>query len=201
MRKLVILVALLCASAVPRSAAAGSGMLEGFQLGIRTGWAVPLGSFEKNGLKLNDTMDGQVPIWLDLGYRVMPNLHASAVLQWGLARVAHCPSGETCFAQDGRVGVAFDYHFLPSLRFDPYAGIGMSFEVLSLDLGPRTTTYRGFEWLNLQAGADWPFSKALRVGPVVSYGLGQFLWRNGSSIDSKDLHHWIHFAVRATYDL
>lgn len=77
----------------------------------------------------------------------------------------------------------------------------MSFEVLSLDVGPRTTTWRGFEWLNVLAGADWPLSKALRLGPVVSYGLGQFLWRNGSSVDSTDVHHWLHFAVRATYDL
>jgi hypothetical protein len=44
-------------------------------------------------------------------------------------------------------------------------------------------------------------SKTLRLGPVVSYGLGQFLWRNGSSIDSTDLHHWVTFAVRATFDL
>lgn len=201
MRTLITVIAFLAAAVVPRSAAAEPGMLEGFQLGIRTGWAVPFGAVEKNGLELNDAMDGQVPIWLDLGYRATPNLHAAAVVQWGLARVANCPSGETCFAQDGRAGLTLDYHFLPSLRFDPYAGVGMAFEVLSLDLGSRTTTYRGMEWLNVQAGADWPMSQSLRIGPVVSYGLGQFLWRNGSSVESKDVHHWVHLAIRATFDL
>jgi opacity protein-like surface antigen len=122
-------------------------------------------------------------------------------VQYGLGRITHCPAGENCLAQDGRFGLTLDYHFMPNVRFDPYAGVGMAFDVLSLDLGSQTTTYRGFEWLNLQVGADWPMSKTLRLGPVVSYGLGQFLWRNGSSIDSTDLHHWVTFAVRATFDL
>ncbi len=201
MRRLITLVAVLGAIAVPRGAAARSELLQGLQLGVRTGWAVPLGALERHGLDLNDAVDGQIPIWIDLGYRFTPNLHAAAVVQWGYARVAHCPSGESCFAQDGRAGLTLDYHFMPSLRMDPYAGIGMAFEVLSMDLGPRTTTYRGIEWLNLQAGADWPTSRALRLGPFVSYGLGQFLWRNGSSVDSTDVHHWIQFGVRATYDM
>jgi outer membrane protein W len=201
MRKLIVVAALLVAGAVPRSAAAASSLLEGFQLGVRTGWAVPFGAVEKGGGNLADAVEGQVPIWLDLGYRITPALHAAAVVQYGLGRVTHCPSGQSCLAQDGRFGLTLDYHFLPSLRFDPYAGVGMAFDVLSLDLGSRTTTYRGFEWLNVQVGADWPMSKTLRLGPVMSYGLGQFLWRNGSSIDSTDVHHWVTFAVRATFDL
>lgn len=200
MRKLTTIVAVLAAIAAPVGAAAGPA-IEGLQLGLRTGWAIPLGSLEGHGVHVNDAIDGQVPLWLDVGYRVMPSLHAAATVQWGYAAVAHCPAGQSCFAQDARVGFALDYHFMPSLRMDPYAGIGMAFEVLSMDLGSRTSTYRGFEWLNVQAGADWPVSNALRLGPYASYGLGQFLWRNGSSVDSQDLHHWIQLGVRATFDL
>jgi len=58
-----------------------------FVLGLRLGYGVALGSAEKDG-KMSNLVSGQIPIWLDLGYMVTPNLMLGLYGQYGVGSTA-----------------------------------------------------------------------------------------------------------------
>ncbi|MGC4064078.1 MAG: hypothetical protein QM784_05445 [Polyangiaceae bacterium] len=67
----------------------------------------------------------------------------------------------------------------------------------------------GFEFLNLQGGADFKLSPAFGLGPFVSFSLGQYGTMNqkgpgidsSDSIDNKAFHEWLTLGVRGAFTL
>jgi len=173
----------------------------GLALGLRVGYAIPMGkagaipsqtgatNTSKDGL--SDTITGMVPLWFDVGYRLNPSLYLGAFFQYGFAFVKEdngngCGQGFSCSAHDISFGANLHYHILPDATFDPWVGAGFGYEFLtasssgSASLGAQTltfdgsTTLKGFQFLVLEAGGDFKATPALAVGPFVNFALGKY---------------------------
>lgn len=186
-----------------------------FVLGLRLGYALPMGSAAKNQ-KMSDSISGMIPIWLDVGYMVTPNIMVGIYGQYGLISMADkaCPSGADCSASDLRFGVQGQYHLSPSENLDPWFGLGIGYESASWKASAggqeMKTTYSGLEFLNLQGGADFKLSPAFGLGPFVSFSMGQYssasvtlpgLGEVSGSITDKAMHEWLTLGVRGAFNL
>ena len=76
-------------------------------LGLRLGYGIPLGTSAgasdvpgDQDEKLSDTYSGMIPIWLDLGYFVTPQIMLGLYGHYGIGLVADsentCPEGADC---------------------------------------------------------------------------------------------------------
>jgi hypothetical protein len=195
------------------------------ELGARTGVALPMGSFA-SGVQMSDSLDAQVPVQIDLGFRPDPHLFVGAYGSYGFVLPASgvCQGGN-CSGSDVRAGLEAQYHFRPGRRFDPWLGVGAGYEWLHLaswSTGQRdgidTSTdtnlsLRGWEIVNAQAGLDYALCTGVRVGPFVGFSLGQFENESQSStvrgiehasstdIQQTALHEWLTLGVRGSFDL
>ncbi|SRR6266540_1682330 len=186
-------VSFLCAFAAPAAAQQDSG----FAFGIRTGYALPMGTEGRvvTGIGVRDVTfsadlssdtSGMIPIWLDAGYRINPNWYVGAFVQYGFVFINEDNHPEcnqfSCSAHDIRFGVNLHYHFSPAASFDPWVGAGIGYETLTVKtsgslLGVPFETSRdskGFEFLDLQVGGDFRTSPHFGLGPFVSFSLGEY---------------------------
>lgn len=211
----------------PAPTAAGSAGGK-FAIGLRLGYGVPLGSAAKNddgsSNKMSDGFGGQVPIWLDLGYMVTPNLMLGLYGQYGFGSVSGqlksicdqaSAAGVSCSVSDIRFGVQAHYHFSPAEKIDPWLGLGVGYELLKISLsgdgGDGSITDKGFEFANLQGGVDFKVLPSFGVGPFVSFSFGQYGSTStsgaftdfgaGGDITNKAIHEWLTFGARGAFTL
>jgi len=186
---------------VPRSS--------GPRLALRSGFAFPFGqTFVASGA-ISDTVTGYVPIRVDLGYRFSRHFCVGVAAQLADVVANTCPSGTTCSGSNLRFGVMLAYHLLPSRAIDPWLGIGMGFEQLSVSraVGDARVDIaaRGIELLDVELGADYRPTRAFRIGPVLSSSIGQFtaVTVNGTATSdfSPVLHAWVMIGLRGAFDL
>jgi hypothetical protein len=223
----IVLVVLLVAAA-PAWAAELPG--RGFEVGVRTGYAFSAGNLgaTENGTDngLGDYVGGQWPLWLDVGYRVLPELYLGGYFQYGFGFVNDdrqdlCRNANVdCSASDVRLGVMGRYNFTPAWLASPWLGLGIGYEWGSFSLhqsiiGSSNTDsgWSGFEIVNLQAGADFYVSPHLVLAPFISFSLGQFrsvstttTTNNTSTTTDEDLakhsiHEWILIGARFAFQL
>jgi hypothetical protein len=95
----------------------------GFEIGVRLGYGLPMGDLAKDA-KLSDSVSGMLPIWLDIGYRINPNIFVGGYAQYGIAFVKDCPDSASCSASSIRFGAQAHYHIIPDQTFDPWVGLG-----------------------------------------------------------------------------
>lgn len=183
------------------------------ELGARLGYSLPAGSTAENQ-SLSDGFSGQLPVQIDVGYRINPHFYVGAYGQLGYAfPKSDCASGASCSGLDTRVGISAQYHILPEAKFDPWVGVGTGYEWLTAKVSQgdasASETAHGFEFVNLQLGGDYRVSNQFAIGPFASLSLGQFskqsLSLNGrdtsGDIDKTALHEWITLGVKGTFDL
>jgi outer membrane protein W len=197
-----------------------------FVIGLRLGYALPMGSVDKNSdgssEKMSDGVSGQFPIWLDLGYMVTPNVMLGLYGQYAFGSLAgeikaacdqDAQFGVSCSESDIRFGVQGQYHILPTEKVDPWLGLGVGYEMMKISVSGAgqdgSVTLKGFEFANLQGGVDFKPLPNLGVGPFVSFSFGQY----GSSssdgaaaslnqdITNKAIHEWLTFGVRGAFTL
>jgi hypothetical protein len=205
----------LCCSA--GTARAGDRAVE---VGFRTGYALPMGDLEggANGnpsLSLGDAVNGVLPLWFDVGYRFNPNMMIGGFLQYGFAFVntgkqTECTmGGNSCSANDLMIGAQFHYHIMPDGPIDPWVGAGVGWESLSANetlLGQNVSVgYSGFQFLNVQGGADFKVMSNFGLGPFLMLSFGEY---NGCSsnqgsctLQATSLHEWLTLGVRGVYDI
>jgi opacity protein-like surface antigen len=199
----------------------------GLEVGVRTGYAFSAGRLgaPPNGTD-NDVgtyVGGQWPIWLDAGYRFNRDLYLGGFFQYGFGfvnddRQSGCRNANVdCSASDTRVGIMGRYHLPVVSVLSPWLGLGMGYEWGKFSsnqslIGSSGVEYgwSGFEFANLQAGADYRVSSLFAVAPFISFSVGQFRYLStttdlGSTrtITDEDLaktslHEWIMFGVRAS---
>ena len=193
----------------------------GVDLGVRLGYGIPLGEIAENG-DLNDAVTGQVPIWIDAGYRITPNWVVGLYFQYGFAFLADslCPNGADCSAHDIRVGLQGQYRFMPREKVNPWLGLGIGYEWLGGSVSVTTPVGsaevsldgHGFEFVNLQGGADFQVGDGIGIGPFLSFSLGEYSRGSASvtgagtasgsqDIQNKALHEWLTLGVRGAFDL
>jgi len=199
-----------------------------FVLGLRLGYALPMGSLANNpdgsSSKMTDGVAGHFPIWLDLGYMVSPNVMLGAYAQYAFGSVAGdlkracdqaSSAGISCSAHDIRLGFQAQYHVAPQAMVNPWFGLGVGYELLTIGFSGAgqsgSTTAEGFEFANLQAGADIKALPNLGVGPFVSFSFGQYgsvsnsgsvaEGGSGGDIENKAIHEWLTLGVRGAFKL
>ena len=173
----------------------------GPQLGARIAYAVGAGSVY-SGLSVSSSSNGALPIQIDLGWRLLPMLYVGAYGQYAPVFVKNnpvsCPDGFSCSAQDWRFGIQADVHPLPMVRFDPYVGIGIGYEILHTGINGSTdvptpagtltgtadasVVDRGWEFVTLTIGADFRANDFLGIGPFVSGSLNRYNVHNGTRV-------------------
>ncbi|MEI9936524.1 MAG: hypothetical protein WDO69_04795 [Pseudomonadota bacterium] len=201
------------ASAPVAEASTGASTGGGFadkkiRLGLRLGYGLPLGSVA-DGSKMSDGLSGQIPIWIDAGYMVTPNVLVGLYGQYGFALTKNCPTGDDCSAHDIRFGIQAQYHLMPAESVDPWLGLGFGYEILGVSQTTQGFTVsgdvKGFEFVNLQGGADFKVADAVAVGPFVSFSLGQYSTASqgdvSADIQNTALHEWLTLGVKGTFGL
>ncbi|MBN2576305.1 MAG: outer membrane beta-barrel protein [Deltaproteobacteria bacterium] len=221
----IAFVVLLLAARPVRAAMPGDS---GFEIGVRTGYAFSAGRLgappDGTDYDLDDYVTGQWPIWIDAGYRLNPNLYLGGYFQYGTGFVNDdrqdlCRNANVnCSASDVRLGAMARYHFVPAWPLSPWAGLGFGYEWGTFSLHQSLlgesdidSLWHGFEFLNLQAGADYRFAHRFVLAPFLSFSLGQFrkietTTRAGStttttteSLAKKSIHEWILIGVRVAF--
>src|SRR5262249_55000727 len=101
----------------------GASEEHGLQFGVRSGYAIPLGSAygpiagQPSTTDFKDEIKGMIPIWADVGYRFNPNWYLGGFFQFGFGLVpsnSECSlAGVSCSENDLRFGLNLHYHFLP----------------------------------------------------------------------------------------
>ena len=201
----------------------------GLELGVRTGYAFSAGETGAvpNGTDANlgDYVSGQWPFWLDVGYRFDPNLYLGAFVQYGFGVVnddarTQCRMANTdCSASDTRLGIMGRYRFAPIWKLAPWAGLGIGYEwgsysyhlstaITNLDVG---SSWSGWEFANLQAGADYRLAPQFSIAPFISVSIDQFQSTttttavgnttnpNTQDLAKKSIHEWIMIGARVSF--
>jgi hypothetical protein len=184
----------------------------GFQMDIRTGYSVPMGS-AYGGKKLSDISSGQVPFILDIGAKVIPELFVGGYFGLafggaGGAEKTNCNRlNADCVSVGIHLGVEAQYHILPAGAVNPWLGYGLGFESFgegrtvngvstSLGLG-------GFQFARFMGGVDFRVTRVFGVGPFVDLAMASYGTSNDGSV-SVDIpetrtHQWLTLGVRFVF--
>lgn len=174
-------------------------------LGARAGYAMPGGNVEKDA-PMKDALQSNIPIQADLGMSVLPYVGVGLYGSYGPTTLASkqkdaCSAGGvSCSGSQIRGGLQLVLRIpiLDSLWGGAFAGL----EQQSIKGGSTTTKYTGWE-AGLQAGYDFSVLPLFKMGPFVSYGIGQFTSVSGgdAKIEDKAQHSALTVGLRALFDL
>lgn len=183
----------------------------GFVLGARGGWAIPGGDLTE-GAKVSDQIDGQVPIWVDLGWTVADQLTLGAYVRFA-PNVRDSSAIDRCDLVDADcggyglgAGAQVAFRLVPG-KAGPWLGAFGGFEALSFEQGLDTRAadqaLRGWE-LGAQGGIDFAWGPIV-LGPYVTFSFGRFtvldldLGDVGSptfEIPDEATHRWLQLGLR-----
>ncbi len=198
----------------------------GLSLGLRAGYALPMGSVAKDPrlgsqTDLSKYASGMAPLWLDVGYRITPNWYVGGYFSFALLST----SGDFCKSRAGanaacsssgndiRFGAAARYTFRPKTKVAPWVGLSTGYEItnISASANGRTLdgTAKGWEFVGAHFGVDVRVAREITVGPMINASIGQYTsdtWSNQNGSTSADynntaLHQWIFLGLRGNYDL
>jgi hypothetical protein len=188
----------------------------GFQIAIRPGVAIPLGSVQ-NGLKLSDVASPQFAATVDIGAKIIPNLFIGGYLGLNIGGAGGSLSDScntanaTCTAVTLRIGVQAQYHIIPDGKINPWVGYGIGYEATSINesVGALSvsTTAAGVEFAHLMAGVDFRISRVFGIGPFADLAVAQYSsFSSGNSnnstsqdITDKALHEWLTIGAKITF--
>ncbi|HET6338619.1 MAG TPA: outer membrane beta-barrel protein [Polyangiales bacterium] len=222
-----LLAAVLACGCLFSTAAHAHDRDTGFEGGLRVGYGIPLGDADGGpDSSLSGGISGQIPIQIDLGYRVIPNLTIGLYGQYGFGFVGDdasdgCDASSqiSCSAHDIRLGIQAHYHFQPGQKLDPWIGLGLGYEWMGFSVEGGglevSSTLHGFEFFNFQAGLDIAVAEHFYIGPVLTLSFAQFsslsidcssssglcdqMPSASGDIDEKALHEWLMIGVRGVY--
>jgi hypothetical protein len=209
-----VALAIACAS-LPAHADEEQGLAVGFRTGVGFAMGKAYSLQGAGDTSLASFEGGQWPFWFDLGWRFNPNWYAGIWYQFGMT---HPPNAtcQSCDGNDQRFGIQAHYHIMPTQLVDPWVGLGIGYEVARLNQGnsasqgETSVIAHGFQYLDLQLGADLRFSKVVPFGPYLDFSLGGYSGAsvkdvNGNSADvpgfSGGTHEWLELGVRAQFNL
>jgi hypothetical protein len=193
-----------------------------FLVSARTGFFLPVGSVSGGASEkpMSDVVLGQIPIQVDLGGR-MENLFVGGFAAMGanfLATDYNCNPELRCSSSSISFGLQVHYHLAPERPLNPWFGVGVGYELLSVRTEDRSndanyvqTVFHGPQLLKLMGGAEFRASSRFVVGPFAEISVGEYwnvsarLRRSPAEISTsealagKALHAWMGLGVRVTY--
>ncbi|HEX7667785.1 MAG TPA: hypothetical protein VF407_24830 [Polyangiaceae bacterium] len=177
----------------------------GFQMAARLGYQVPLGN-AADGVKQSDIFGGQVPVYLDIGGKVHPNVFVGGYLGLG---IGGCGDGfaqsQSCASASFHFGAEILVSILPDRLVDPWVGYGIGIETGAVSTGDnRTGSLLGVEFGHFLGGVDFRVTKGFGIGPYLDFGVGEYTSQsykvNGveltSGIDGKAVHESFTLGAR-----
>lgn len=176
-------------------------------VGARVGFAFGLGKLDGT-TEMRDAVDQQIPVQLDVAFRVRPRLAVGAYGAYGFGRVSgtmqvSCGGGGACTSTALRLGGQVLYYFEGEER-TPWIGLGAGWQSLSVDTGPVELEVTGWEYLVLQGGIDIHESARIHLGGFLSGSLGRFTRQTvggfSTPLDART-HEWITLGVRGEFRL
>lgn len=181
----------------------------GFQMDIRTGYSVPMGSAQAN-VDLSNMVSGQVPIFVDIGAKLIPQLFIGGYFGLGIggaggtSKDACNANGWDCSAVTVHIGVEAQYHILPAGFVNPWVGYGLGYESLGLATSKNgvtnSTSVGGFEFARFMGGADFRVSRVFGVGPFVDLSMATYSsGSNGATIQNTATHEWLTLGARFVF--
>lgn len=177
------------------------------KVGLRLGYMLPMGDSAKD-VKLSDSVSGGIPIWLDLGYMVTPNIMVGLYASYAFLMLSSdvkdlCDAAKVdCSASQLRFGLQGQYHLSPGQSLDPWFGLGIGMEMVDQKAGDTKTGLSGLEFANIMAGADFKAMDNFTVGPFLSFSIGQYSKVTGDvegDIKDKAMHQWLTIGVKGTF--
>jgi len=184
-----------------------------WQLALRSAYALPFGkATAASGDDLSQTLSGAIPLALEINYRLTPEVYVGAFGRYGFgslsAPLSAACTGGSCSASTLEIGLGAYYHFHPRDTVDPWLGLGVSYEQMTVSgSGPGGSfdaTIAGFQFLDLQLGFDYQVSRVFAVGPFASVAVGQYsrVDAAGSSgtIGNTALHGWFNAGVKMSFN-
>ena len=191
----------------------------GFQLGLRTGYQVPMGKATgASNSEMSNTYAGQVPIFIEIGGKPMPSLFVGGYLGLGFGGAAGdfdatCKAnGLSCSTFSVRFGAEILYYILPGEMADPWLGYGIGFESSGFTISAGGQSFSanesGFEFAHLMGGVDFRVSRVFGIGPFVDLSMGEFsryhadLLTGGieeGDITNTATHEWLAFGARGVF--
>jgi hypothetical protein len=197
----------------------GPAIRIGFQMALRTGYSLPLGKASGGeGGEMSDLTGGQVPLMVELGGKVVPNLFLGAYLGVAAGPVA----GNTddlcdrenydCYAATVRAGLQGHFQLMPHSSTNPWIGYGIGYESLTLvqssDTDDGSVTNGGPEYARIMAGLDFRLSRTFGLGPFVDLSIGKYTrYRHdppGEEDETGDIpqsgtHEWLTLGARFVF--
>ncbi len=206
-----------------------------FIVGLRTGYSLPMGNAIGSGTinyagttlaipnasSMSDNFKYQVPIWIDAGYMVTPNLMLGVYFQYGFVGIKQgaansnntltlCDAGASCSAHDIHYGIQAQYFFMPWQPVNPWLGLGIGRESMSFSETAAGQTIdgslSGWAFATLQGGLDLGVADGFGLGPFVSLSLAQYSSVHeqqgdvGADINvPTSMHEWLTFGVRGAF--
>jgi hypothetical protein len=201
----------------------------GFQLGLRTGVALPIGlASSAPGDGLRERYSSQWVLEVDLGAKVTDALFVGGYFGFGVGAEGSDERIEGFCDDDGsdsendiqcsvvgfRIGVLGRWSFLPAGTINPWLAYGIGYEAQSQSINDRIvgrreeTTAGGFEFARLSAGFDWRPGKTFGFGPLLEASLGSYT--NTSTevndettfegdVEDSAIHTWVTLAIRGVF--
>lgn len=185
----------------------------GFQLALRTGVSAPAGNAEQSA-KQSDGFAWQVPIIVDVGGKIHPNIFIGGYL--GLA-IGGCGSafdntGGSCATARFMIGPEILVSIIPKGKVNPWVGYGIGLESAGISASNGGTTasgsYFGYELAHLMGGVDFRVSHVFGVGPFLDFGIGRYtsgsvtvnnVQESSGSITNPAWHEWITIGPRFVF--
>ena len=180
-----------------------------FQLAFRTGYMAPFGNIDgAPGDSMGNFFSGEVPLTVDIGWKVVPNVLIGAYLGFGIGGASGSEAATNtlfCGSASYRVGLEGQYQFLPDGALNPWLGYGLGFEWIGLDCAYSSASAGGIEFAHFMAGLNVRLSRTIAVGPIVDFSLGEYstFETTGatptSGIAGKALHEWLSIGGRVVF--
>jgi hypothetical protein len=192
------------------------------EIGLRVAYAIPFGTrgtteTDRIDMKLSDAIKGMIPIEIDAGYLVTPDVYVGLSFQYGFgfvntSRNPVCGQpGASCSSSDVRLGANAQVRLAPGHSFDPWLGLGVGYEWWSFDAsGPiiNAVAASGLELANVQLGGDIVAARNVAVGPFIGVSLGHYrsISMTGpavypTEVTNEALHEWLEFGLRGAFDV
>lgn len=196
----------------------GPAIRVGFQMALRSGFALPLGKATGGeGGDMTDLTKGQVPVIVELGGKVVPNLFLGGYLglSGGLAAGEAddlCDAGDyDCYVTGIRAGLQGHFQLNPHGTMNPWIGYGIGYESLRLTISgdeDGSVSRSGPEYARVMGGLDFRFSRGFGFGPFVDVSIGKYTsYTNdlpGEDKDEGDIpqtatHEWVTVGARFVF--
>jgi len=181
----------------------------GLSLGLRAGFALPLGEVSKDS-SMSDSFHGAIPFQLDALYRVTPNIGVGLYLSYGMVmpNKDNLPSGADASGSWLKYGVQARYRLSPEATSTPWFGLGIGMESVTTTVSGNgrsvDTSLSGLEFARIMAGYDFAVANEFSVGPFVDFSLGQYSSMEVAGVSAdieKSMHQWLFLGVHGNYDL